>query len=448
MKSSSAQKLSPLSIEFPNALESEKRVLGAIINYPGTICKVQDILREGSFYQPSHEKIYQEIVKIYSQRKTYDLQMIADALETKGILDECGGIIYLMELSNSVATSVNADYHAVIVREKATRRKAIRNAFNHIEDAKHVDLDVLASKAYQDALAITPAIKSTGFRRIESFLESAVNTVHDRMKRRSELRPHKDIQTGLIDLDKYHGGFNRGELIILAARPSEGKTLLAAQIALHVANHGNVAFISCEMTAEEILCRSLGGSIDRIDHNAAKAVLQKANEMQRLQLFFDDSPGVRIDQIAARCERLKIEIGKIDLVVIDYLQLLLAPPSMIHTPRIEKITYLSGECKNLARQMNCSVLLLSQLNRLCEKEDRQPRLSDLRESGSIEQDADIVMFIHRGKDCNRSESGLRELLIEKNRNGKTGRLNLMFSADELKFYAASDANAPDETPEW
>lgn len=433
---------------LPHNIEAERKTLAAMMRDKTAVVKVQNILTSDDFYTPAHRKIFSVILDLSVKGIYDDLTSLSDELTRRGELEEIGGAVSLMEIAGSVITAVSVDYHTAIVREKAIRRRAIRNAHQQAQEAVSGDLDALASKAYQDALAIVPASKSSGFRRIDTFLDRTIETVQERMRRRSSGKPHKDIATGITDFDRYYGGFNRQELIILAARPSEGKSALAAQITLNVAERGNVAFVSCEMSGEEILGRTLGNQKGANDAETAKAVLRRASGLQQLNLFFDDSPGIRIDQLAARCERLKIEIGKLDLLVIDYLQLLHATPDMNRFPRIEKITFLSGECKALARRLDCPILLLSQLNRSCEHENRPPRLSDLRDSGSIEQDADIVAFIHRPEGIERGHSGARELLIEKNRNGITGMIRFVFDADSLVFRGLSDRDAPGEVPNW
>lgn len=433
-----------IPVKFPHSMEAEKRVLGACIRDVNALRKAQDILEASAFFQPNHQVIFRVLCDMAAAGTAIDLMTLADALEKSGDFEKIGGAYYLMELANSVATTVNVEHHAQIVKEKAIRRQLIRYGYQQIEDAENEDLDKLASKAYEQALSIVPPSKIQGFRRIDFFLERSIDQIQERIKRKRSGKPFKDVLTGVHDFDHRFGGLNRGELIILAARPSEGKTLLASQIALSVARAGNVGFVSMEMAGEEILCRSFSTAKGEDDKTTASLILQKANDLQKRNLYFDDSPGIRIDQLAARSERLKIEIGKLDLLVIDYLQLVRIPQSLGRMPTIERVTYISGEVKSLARRLNCPVFLLSQLSRECEKENRPPRLSDLRESGAIEQDADMVLFIHRPDGISRGKSGARELLIAKNRNGVCGKIDMVFSAENLAFHCLTDRDIPDD----
>ncbi len=433
-----------IPVKFPHSIVAEKKVLGACIRDVNALRKVQDILEASSFYHPSHQVIFRTLSDMAAAGTAIDLMTLADALEKSGEFVKVGGAYCLMELANSVATTVNVKHHAQIVKEKAIRRQLIRNAYQQIEDAEKEDLDVLASKAYEQALSIAPSAKIQGFRRIDFFLEQSIDQIQERIKRRKSGKPFKEIMTGVHDFDHRFGGLNRGELVILAARPSEGKTLLASQIALNMAQVGNVGFVSMEMAGEEILCRSFSTVKGNDEKATVSLILQKANDLQKRNLYFDDSPGIRIDQLAARAERLKNEIGTLDLLVIDYLQLVRVSPSLGRMPTIERVTYISGEVKSLARRLNCPVLLLSQLSRECEKENRPPRLSDLRESGAIEQDADMVIFIHRPDGISRGKSGARELLIAKNRNGICGKIDMVFTVENLAFHCLTDRDIPDD----
>ncbi len=435
-------------VTLPHSPEAERHVLGAMMRSRDAVAKARDILTGDDFYQPAHAMIFDALCDLAAKGVSGDVVALADELERRGELKKNGDEYYLMELANSVATTVNIEHFAKIVKEKAIRRQVIRNAYQLTQEAVNGDLDALSAKAYADALAICLPSKVAGFRRIELLLDQSVSMIQERMARRSAGRAYKDVQTGIADFDRKFGGFNRGELTILAARPSEGKTLLASQIALNVAKCGNVGYVSLEMAGEEILSRSLSAIQGSDDKSTARLILQKAGDLQKRNLYLDDSPAIRIDQLAARCERLKIDIGSLDLVVVDYLQLLRTPTDLNRFPRIEKITYLSGECKALARRLDAPVLLLSQLSRECEKENRKPRLSDLRDSGSIEQDADLVMFIHRNEGIERGASGVRDILVEKNRNGLTGKFKLVFNSKSLTFNGLNDREDLGETPDW
>lgn len=284
----------PKEQPLPNSLEAEKRVLGAMIRFPEAAIDASTKLSPDDFYQPAHGKIFGVLCELATTHKSYDLLMIADALERRGEIESCGGQYYLIELANSVATSVHIDYHIVTIQEHSARRKIIRHAVNLQADALSQENSIaqLSSDAYNGAMSIVVP-KSQGFDSIADYLDDAVEGIQRRINRVRENKPFKEILTGITDFDHRFGGFDRGEYIVVGARPSEGKSLLCFQIALNIAKTGmTVGVISLEQTAREMIQRVLYPNVGKAkfstDSTSAKEIKEKANELMRMKdnLFF------------------------------------------------------------------------------------------------------------------------------------------------------------------
>lgn len=295
---------------LPCNLDAEKKVLGAMIRDRKAILRARDILTPADFYQPSHQILYETMLAIDRSGRPVDLLILADALQLKGQITEAGGPLYLAELVNCVATSVNVQYHAGIVRDKAIRRRLIRNTQQLAADAPLEDLEVLQNRAYRQALALLPPDAKTGLRPIREFLQPCLDKTQERIAHAQQgRRGLKDIQTGLIDLDRFTGGWDRGELIVLGARPSEGKTSLACRIAEGVAERGGtVLFFSLETKAMGIVERLLYGrarfplydaNTGAITGGDAGKLLEAAAWFDSLKIYIDDSRGLTPEQISA-----------------------------------------------------------------------------------------------------------------------------------------------------
>lgn len=442
---------------LPCNLDAEKKVLGAMIRDRKAILRARDILTPADFYQPSHQILYETMLAIDRSGRPVDLLILADALQLKGQITEAGGPLYLAELVNCVATSVNVQYHAGIVRDKAIRRRLIRNTQQLAADAPLEDLEVLQNRAYRQALALLPPDAKTGLRPIREFLQPCLDKTQERIAHAQQgRRGLKDIQTGLIDLDRFTGGWDRGELIVLGARPSEGKTSLACRIAEGVAERGGtVLFFSLETKAMGIVERLLHGrarfplsasNTGAITGGDAGKLLEAAAWFDSLKIYIDDSRGLTPEQISARAERVKFEAGPLDLVIIDYLQLMGAPPDIRRCGLREAVTFLTNQCQILPERLDCPLLLLSQLTRDCERENRRPRLDDLRESGAIEQDASQVWLIHRPEGIGKADPGIREIIVAKNKTGPTGQVHLQYGPVFMRFECLDTALDPWERP--
>ncbi len=422
----------PAASVLPNNLEAEKKVLGAMIRGREAILRAQDILTPADFYQPSHQILYETMLEIDRSGRPVDLIILHDALERKNRLTEAGGPLYMAELAQGVATAVNVQYHADIVRDKALRRRVIRSCAEIGSAAQNEEMGDVAAQAYQFALDAQPPSLSNHVASMEEGLDEVVREFHKRWERKREKKSLKEVSTGFQGLDGMTGGIGKGELWILGGRPAEGKSLLAAQIGMHAAKEANVLIFSLEMSQREILERAMNISYDQDETVMARRIFEKSNELRNLKFYTVDLSGLDIAQIAAKAEQFKARHQGLALIILDYLQLVAAPAHLKSASPVQQITFTSNQCKTLARRLDCGFLALSQLSRAPDKEGRRPRLSDLRESGAIEQDADLVMFIHREAE-EKGLSGGRLLLVEKNRHGRCGQIEMYFNVEELRF---------------
>lgn len=422
----------------PQSRSAERSVLGSMLRDNGVIGDVVQVLRAEYFYFDHHRKIYQAVIDLFESGNPADLVILADVLKERGQIDDIG-YPYLGELWDAAPTSANAEYYARIVRDRAIARELIiacteiaRDAYGQAAPAEQL-LDSAEARIF--------AIARMGVAGIAVPLRQAVGEAMDRIDARlarDASGAGAGVPTGLVDLDTALSGLQDSELVILAARPSLGKTALAANIALHVAHDCGmpVFFSSIEQhraeIAERMLCErarintyhARHGMIGRDD---LPRLISAAGDIGNGLIFFDDTPCQSVLRIAANARRLKAKHG-MRLVVIDYLQLV--DPENRREPRHEQVACISRRLKQLARELACPVLALAQLNRQSEdRQDKKPRLADLRESGSIEADADAVLLLHRPPDT----TGVIDVLIEKNRNGPTGTVPLFFRKEFMKF---------------
>jgi replicative DNA helicase len=440
----------------PHSLEAEQSVLGSLILNPILCDDVALILRPDDFYADAHRRLYAQMLAMHDDGGQIDITLLVDRLKQSGELEAIGGKAYLAEVVGSVAVPAHAEYYARIVREKATLRHLIHASTEILRDAYDpvTDPQQMVSTAEEKIFAVH-----------DQRSEDRVTTMHDVL---IEAFVHIDkrlagqatgIPTGYTDLDNLTGGLQDSELVILAARPSMGKTAMATNISDYVATESNVPtlFVSLEMSRLELAQRVLC-SRGKIDGNKFRSGFISASEKEQLvkassklsqaPLFIDDTASRTVSQIAACARRLKRKQG-LGLVVIDYLQLI--EPDNPKDPRQEQVAKIARRLKRLARELELPVLCLAQLNRQAETtKDNRPRLAHLRESGAIEQDADVVVFVHREeKYCTSREEaeerdilGKAELIIAKQRNGPTGIVNLLWFEQYMKF-----ANAASERHE-
>jgi len=427
----------------PQNLDSEKAFLGSLMLKPEGMNDTIDILAPDSFYADKHRMIYQGMLELFTKSEPIDLISLSSKLKEKKTLDRIGGRSYLTELVNSVPSASNLKHYAEIIQKKAVMRGLI-DASNHIGElgyAEHEDLSDLLDKAEKKIFAVTNAPIGQKFISIRETLGKVWEKIENLHNNKGELR---GIQTGFKDLDHHLAGFQKSDLIILAARPSMGKTAFALDIARQAATQHNVpvGIFSLEMDAQQLVDRMLAAE-SRVDawklrtgklsvDDEFSKIRDSLDKLSKAPIFIDDKAANSVMGMRSTARRLKSEHG-LGLIIVDYLQLM--APSKNYDSMVHQITEISRSLKELARELDVPVLALSQLSRAVEQRQGRPRLSDLRDSGSIEQDADVVMFIHR-EDKYKEDSektNIAEILIEKHRNGPTGKIDLYFDEKKTTF---------------
>jgi replicative DNA helicase len=427
----------------PQSREAERCVLGSMLRDNGVIGDVVQILREESFYLDAHQKIYRSITALYDKGHPVDMVVLAEHLKEQKFIEDVGGYPYLAELWDAAPTAANAEYYARIVRDKGIVRNLIHAGNEMLRDA--YDQSMPAEELLEGAERKILDIAQMGITGQTYTLAQAVREAWQRLdaRKQHDQSSISGLSTGYIDLDTITAGLQNSELVILAARPSVGKTALALNIGRHIAvEEGHPIFIvSLEQSrielAERLLC-----SQARVDSHKLRQGHLSSEDIRKLsdaadilgnaKLFIDDTPGQGMLRIAANARRLKLR-QHIKLVVIDYLQLI--EPDNRRDSRQEQVANISRRLKFLARELQIPVLALAQVNRSSEdRQDHKPRLSDLRESGSIEQDADTVMLIHRPELHEPGQhEGVVEIIVAKQRNGPTGILTLTYLKQFMRY---------------
>ena len=449
----------------PQNIEAEQAVLGAIFLNTDALADAMEYVEADDFYKRSHQLLFQAMVDLNNNSEAIDVLTVQNYLSTNNQLDDVGGVAYIAELATSVPTAANAGYYAKIVEEKSMLRRLISTATNIITQANNNDEDVpsLLDSAERQIMDVSERKNRSGFREIKDVLNEALNDV-DRLSQQSE--DITGLPTGYREFDKMTAGLQPDNLIILAARPAVGKTAFALNIAQNVATSTDtsVAIFSLEMSAESLVNRMLcaEGSINanhlrtgQLDEGEWQNLIVAMGALSNTSIFIDDTPGIKMAEIRAKCRRLAKEKGNLGLVVIDYLQLI---EGSNKESRQQEVSEISRQLKKLAKELGVPILALSQLSRGVEqRQDKRPVLSDIRESGSIEQDADIVAFLYRDDYYERGESksdddeddeplnqdvGEVELIIEKNRAGARGTVKLLFIKSYNKFSNISYAQEP------
>jgi replicative DNA helicase len=436
----------------PQSLEAEKALLGSILMRGEVMHDITDIVRESSFYSNAHRMIWATLFELFTKATPIDILSVSARLKEKGQLETVGGMSYLTELINIVPSASNAEHYAEIVEKKYTLRELLRAA-EHISGLgyeEETEIHEILEKAEKALYAVTNKAGANKFVPIKDTLHDAWDRIEHLSKTTHELR---GVPTGFPDLDNKLAGFQKSDLIILAARPSMGKTSLALDIMRKAAINKNVpvAIFSLEMSSQQLVDRMLAAEsqVDswklRTGHNLSiendfKAIGDAISRLSSAPIYIDDQPGNNILKMRAVARRLKNEKG-LGLIVVDYLQLMVPTQTKANDNVVQQVTEISRSLKNLARELEVPVLALSQLSRAVEQRGGKPRLSDLRDSGSIEQDADVVMFIHREQ--NQDGGGRQEeaeILIEKHRNGPTGTVKLYFDSKKTSFLPVDKAD--------
>lgn len=427
----------------PHSLEAEQSVLGAMIIDKEAIYTAVEWLRPEDFYKEANKEIFEAILSLFNRNEPVDIITLSEELKKRGTLENVGGVSYLTDLSGGVATTSNVKYYCEIVKEKSTLRRLIKTCDEIITKSYENSQDVnsIIEEAEKGIFDITQGRNKESFYPINKVLLDSFSKIEELAANQGELT---GLTTGFIDIDNKLSGLQKSDLILLAARPSMGKTALGINIATNAAIKAgaSVAIFSLEMSKEQLVNRMLS-SVAHVD--LQKIISGRLNEdewlriidamapLSKAKVFIDDTPGISLMEMKAKCRKLKMEKG-LDLVLIDYLQLMQLDSK--YENRQQEISAISRGLKGLAKEMDCPVLALSQLSRAPElRADHRPILSDLRESGAIEQDADVVMFLYRDEyyheDTDKKNIG--EVIIAKHRNGPTGTVELVWKKEFTKF---------------
>jgi replicative DNA helicase len=426
----------------PQNMEAEQAVLGAILLNPEVLIHVNERIRAEDFYRQGHQRLYQVMNELAEKREPIDLVTLTSLLQDKNLLEEIGGVSYLTEIAARVPVTSNVEYYAKIVETKSMQRNLIRTATGIIGDAYTGDEDIseVMETAEKKILDIARRRIKGAFTPIKDVLVESYEQIESLHYNKGGL---KGLSTGFVDLDKMTSGFQKSDLIIVAARPSMGKTAFALNIAQNVAlrTGETVAIFSLEMSAAQLVLRMIA-SEGNIDAQAFRTGNLKDEDWEKLtmsigtlseaSIFIDDTPGITMFDVRAKLRRLQAEHG-LGLVMIDYLQLISGRGV---DSRQQEISEISRSLKLMAREFDVPIIALSQLSRAVEqRQDKRPMLSDLRESGSIEQDADMVTFIYRDDYYNEEseKKNIAEIIIGKQRNGPVGRVELLFLKNYNKF---------------
>lgn len=432
----------------PHNLEAEQSVLGAAFMSKSALQKVCEDLSSESFYLDAHSKIYDVIKELYNTNVAVDITTVTDRLKSKKLLKQIGDVDYLLEIVNSVPTASNVDYYINIVNEKAILRNLISTATSIVSEAYMGDATIneTLDDAERKILGVVKNRKSGEFKPIQEALTNAQLNLEKLSESGGEIT---GIPSGFYDLDKVTTGFHENELIILAARPGMGKTVIVLNIVVNVAlaTKKNVAVFNLEMNAEQLAMRmiSSAGQIDgykirtgKLEHSDWKRVNEAISQLAETNIKIDDTPGITIGEIRAKCRRLAATEKGLSLIVIDYLQLV-STTSKYAGNRQQEVAEISRALKTLALELKVPIIACAQLSRAVEgREDKRPLMSDLRESGSIEQDADIVAFLYRDDYYNKEarmddNNSVVEFIIGKNRNGQTKTVELLFKKNTSTF---------------
>ncbi|MBN2242883.1 MAG: replicative DNA helicase [Acidobacteria bacterium] len=431
---------------LPNNLEAERSVLGAVLLDDSASLAVFEILRSQDFYLESHRRIFEKMMQLVNNSRPVDLVTLKEELHRAGELEGVGGAAYLAGLTDGLPRAMNIEHYARIVREKSTLRRLIQISSETMarsyqdedtaeEILQHVERSVFEIANQQFRAGFTPIVP---------IVSGVFKEIEELSNRKA---PVTGLETGFTDLDRLLAGLHRSDLIIVAARPGLGKTSFCLNIAEHVAirQHKCVGIFSLEMSKEQLVKRLLCSEARLDAHRINTGYLNKedwnnlsraSGDLSETKIFIDDSASVSVSELRSKSRRLSMEHG-LDLIIVDYLQLM-SGAGPRYENRTQEISQISRGLKSIAKELNIPVIAVSQLSRAIESrtgEHRRPQLSDLRESGSIEQDADVVMFIYREEMANPTEenSGLAELIVGKQRNGPIGSIQLAFSKQFTRF---------------
>jgi len=432
---------------LPHDLVAEQSVLGAVFISPETMISLADELTPDDFYKPANKIVFKTMLSLLEKGDPIDATTMVSALTNQGDISNIGGINYVVELVNSTPTSKNVEHYAKLVKEKATLRKVIADLSESLSSAYQGDVSIgdIIAKTEKSMLDISNQNTGTGFRNVADILDTHMQIVETRSQTDGFVT---GLSTGFVGLDKITTGLHEGNLIILAARPAMGKTALALNIAKHVATMERkpAVIFSLEMGAEELIERMVASEgmvpgyhlkTGNLSTDEWKRLVHAQSNLYDVPIFVDDTAGIRISEIRSKARKLSQEMGGLGIIIIDYLQLITGSK---RENRQQIVSEISRELKILAKDLRVPVIALSQLSRSVEqRQDKRPMLSDLRESGSIEQDADIVAFLYRDAYYQKEHAdsqeanNVTELILEKNRHGSLGTVKLYFHKEYTKF---------------
>ena len=432
----------------PQSIEAEQSVLGSLLLSKKAIVKIADLIKPEDFYRDSHRFIYETMLELFEKNEPIDVLTVSTRLEAKNLLDKIGGSSYLTTLVNFVPTASNVVYYAKIVQRKKMLRDLIEAAYSITQSSydEQEEIERILDQAEKSVFAVSQRSLRQFFTRIKSTLEEAFERID--LLHKHEGGTLRGIPTGFIDLDNKLAGLQKSDYILLAARPGLGKTTLALDIARNVAvkEKKTVGIFSLEMASSQLVDRMLcaqanidlwklrtGHLSDKGEDNDFTRIQEAMGELSESPIYIDDSPSSTVMEIRTKARRLQSEV-ELDLIVIDYIQLI--TPLGSYSSPVQQMTEISRSLKALARELNIPVLAVSQLSRASEqREDKRPHLSDLRDSGSLEQDADVVLLIYREDLAkkNSDNKNIAEIIIAKHRNGPTGEIKLFFNQNKVSF---------------
>ena len=429
----------------PQSLEAEQAVLGALLVSGDGVSRIVDLLMPDYFYRKAHQMIYAAMLDLYEANEPIDIVTISQYLKDEGKLENVGGRAYISELSGGVATTANLEYYAKVVQEKALLRQLIRAGTEIVGSCyEETDADVALDKAEHMIFTLAQKREMQSLVHVKNIVENSFQQIEFRYENRDSL---SGAPSGFYDLDAMTSGFQPSDLVIIAARPSMGKTAFVLNVAQNCAVEHNVpvAVFSLEMSKESLVMRMLCAEAE-IDANRLRTGHMHTSDWTRLAtamgrlgeapIYIDDSALVNALEIRAKCRRLKAENSGLGMIIIDYIQLMQGRKQGGGENRVQEVSEISRSLKTLARELEVPVLALSQLSRAVEsRQNKRPMLSDLRESGSIEQDADLVLFLYRDEYYNpeSEQRGEAEVIIAKQRNGPVGTVDLLYQASITRF---------------
>jgi len=441
---------------LPQSIEAEQALLSSILNYPNSIQMAVELgLLAEDFYVEAHKRLFGVMLRLYEDGQPIDPTSVIAKLNDLSLINAVGGMNFIIELADSSVSSANTKYYVGLIQDKAYLRNLILTAQQIAQDGydSSVTVDDIMDASEKKLLNVTRTRRTSEFRVAREVVKHVLENIQKMSSTHSNIT---GTSTGYRQLDRLTNGFQRGDLIILAARPSMGKTALALNIALNAAQISKqaVALFSLEMPAEQLITRMLSvksrinGSTLRTGQLSSNsewnALNEAAADLKESKIFIDDSPSLRVAEIFSKCRKLQTE-HPLSLIVIDYIQLISSSGRSNSENRQQEVSEISRALKALARELSVPVVALSQLSRLVEQRaDKRPQLSDLRESGALEQDADLVLFLYRQSYYDKEEmttsSEKTELLISKHRNGPTGQVDLAFESNINAFYNYAEQN--------